>query len=80
MEIEAPRQKSEIKVPQRRTHLHARIIEAGYHNLTAFAKELGLSKGYLSAVISGHTLPTLERQFEFAETLGLSLPELQRLL
>jgi DNA-binding XRE family transcriptional regulator len=42
---------------------------------TEFAKKVGISAGALSALVNGHSLPTLEVAYKIAELLDLPVEQ-----
>ena len=47
-----------------------------YKRASAFAVAAGVSRQYVSSVLAGETIPTLERMAQFADLLGVTLDDL----
>lgn len=58
------------------SELMRRLIKDQFGSYESFGDRCGLSRQYVSRVVNGQDIPTLERAVQFATVLGVSVEDL----
>lgn len=73
-------EQSGIVLPPYRYDLKARIITTGFKSMTDFSQVTNIKLPIISQIIRGWIMPGLSVQKRMAQTLGITLKDLRKLL